>query len=381
MPTKKIVVIDTATIYTGRGGAGGGVWSYTANLLIHVDLYLPDYPNLTIICLANNEFNLPLKNIKVKKMNADFSKLLTRLFYIHFYLPVFCLFKNAVLHKVTSEVPWFSVKKTIVTVHDCMAQFYKRKHYSSNSKGINLKNWYFESIDKRAVNKSYLIFTPSNSIKLEIVENFKIDAKKIIPTHLAATNQINSISAAKTSKSEVQLYCIAAFHRHKGHLRLIEIFEKVFEKYNLPMTLNLRGHIHNQEYYNEVKSKVENSPAKNSIKFVSYDRNVKIGEIYSNADWVILLSEYEGFGLPVIEAQACGVPVICSDIGVFKETAENSVIYISNNLNTAEAAETLYSAVKNEEIRNTTINLGLENYKRFSWDRLGKQMLDIYDSV
>lgn len=376
---KRIVVIDAATIYPGKGGAGGGIWSYALNLLQELDNALQKGEfNMKIVCLVNRESNLVLENIEVKKVPFELQNILVRLFYIHLYLPVYCLFKKSVLHKLYFEAPYFPLNKTLVTIHDCMGDFYKGKTYSRQSIGQRLKAAYFNFINSRAITNSNFICTPSQFIKDELVNNYRIQAEKVIVTPLASYAKIQENFQIEKEASPINIYCIAAFHPHKGHLRLLDVFEILLKEYKITVNLYLRGHVPDNAYYSEVLNRINKSSAKQNIFLIKYEARSKVEDIYRDADWVILLSEYEGFGLPVIEAQTFGTPVICSDIQVFREVGGDSVAYLENDLTPFSAAKKLYQLLNDDDIRKRIIQMGLSNAKRYSWKKFANQMIDIY---
>ena len=81
-----------------------------------------------------------------------------------------------------------------------------------------------------------------------------------------------------------------------------------------------RGHVIDSEYYEKVRRLSETLPANISVSFASYEKAASSADVYRHVDGLLLLSQYEGFGLPPMEAQGLGVPVVVSDIPVFRET-------------------------------------------------------------
>jgi glycosyltransferase involved in cell wall biosynthesis len=379
----KRIIIDIATIYPGKGGAGGGIWSYSANLLLEIDNILQhNKSEIEFVCLVNREFSLPLKKIKVEVVSLNLQNFIARFFYIHFYLPFYCRTRRAALHKTYFEVPYFKLVRTLVTIHDCMQDFYKQKIYTSNRFSDRLKNFYFDTITRRAIQKSDLICSPSQFIKDEIVHTYGVLSNKITVTPLAASSSVTSNPGKQLLASEsINIYCIAAFHRHKGHLRLLDIFETLINTYPLDVRLYLRGHIHNAESYRLVTDRIANSSLKDRVFIVNYQAKSDMQDIYQDTDWVILLSEYEGFGLPVIEAQSIGKPVICSDIPVFREVAGDSAAYIGTNIDKQSAAKKLYDLLKDEEVKADLVQKGKLNAARYSWRKFGWQMMEVYERV
>lgn len=380
--TSKTVIIDAATIYPGKGGAGGGIWSYASNLLLELDAAFDHTEHdVSFICMANAEFNLPLRNIKVKKIAANLKRFPLRLGYVHFYLPAFVYSRKAVLHKLYFEVPFLSPSKTMVTIHDCMSSFYKKKKYTRESFPKRLQYFYFNTINDRAIKKSKLICTPSGFVKGEILQNYKVAGEKVIVTPLATTMKGNGGRNTIRPSSVINIYCIAAFHSHKGHLRLIDVFEEMQTRRQIPARLFFRGHIHDHDYYNKILKRIERSPVKDQISFVKYDRKSDLSEIYQHADWVVLLSEYEGFGLPIIEAQANGIPVICSDIPVFREVGGESVLYLNGDWSVARQGQKLYEYITDPGLGEKIVDEGFQNLERYSWKKFAQQMLKIYEEI
>ena len=90
-------------------------------------------------------------------------------------------------------------------------------------------------------------------------------------------------------------------------------------------------------------------------------------------------SLYEGFGIPLIEAQYCGCPVLCSDIPVFREIGANSVEYCEPTTN--EIANKLESLINNSQRLQELSELGKENVKRYSIEKITEQLKDVIIST
>lgn len=118
-----------------------------------------------------------------------------------------------------------------------------------------------------------------------------------------------------------------------------------------------------------------------------YGRYQKIGfidnddlrHLYNRAFFLCYPSEYEGFGIPLLEAQACGCPVVCQCKSSIPEVANNTVLYIdSNSLSVSiDAIKTLYD----ETTYNQFIQNGLENVKNFSWEKCAKEHQRFYEKI
>lgn len=111
--------------------------------------------------------------------------------------------------------------------------------------------------------------------------------------------------------------------------------------------------------------------------FVSND---ELRKIYNRAFCLIYPSEYEGFGIPVIEAQACGCPVVCQALSSIPEVAGDAGVYISSKddiLENVKRVERLKDSAEFERVR----QLGLDNVKRFSWDKCAEETQKFYREI
>lgn len=376
MKKKACIIIDLATIYPGKGGAGGGIWTYASQLVTELDRYADRWADsFDITVVVNKEARIQkLNKLKIRRIAMDLSFFPNRLFYVHIWLPVYCWCTKSILHKTYFEVPLFSVKNTIVTIHDCMASFY-RENYRKSSVNRGLKGMYFRWITWWAVRRSKIVCTPSHAVKKELVTRYGIcpDKVRVTPLGVAVVN----IERRKHVNDRQQIFCVSAFHRHKNHQRLLDIFEQLV-LLGINASLHLRGHISDKKFFQDILEKKQKMKSAERVFFEPYDPNAYLSSIYAEADWMMLLSAYEGFGLPVIEAQAFGVPVICSDIPVFREVAGGAAIYIDEQKEPAVIAEDIFSVLSDPEKREDLSIKGKANSMRYTWERFIDNMISVY---
>ena len=172
-----------------------------------------------------------------------------------------------------------------------------------------------------------------------------------------------------------RLAVIAGFYPHKGHLQVIALAEKFIANGFTNFTIDFRGNPAYKGYINDLSIAIASAKLGDHIKFVKFDAQASLQNIYSNYDAFLLLSEYEGFGLPVLEAQANNIPVICSEIAVFKEILGNSAIFLPNSFDDDIIITDLIASLKNPEKLKEYIKLGNKNIEKFSW---GKMAVETY---
>lgn len=115
------------------------------------------------------------------------------------------------------------------------------------------------------------------------------------------------------------------------------------------------------------------------VKFLGYVPEKDLPALYSGAIAFTFPSLFEGFGLPILEAQACGCPVLTSNISSMPEVAGKGAIYV-DPYNTSDIVKGMRK-INNQETRNKLIKKGFENIKRFSWDKCAEETLKVLENT
>jgi glycosyltransferase involved in cell wall biosynthesis len=108
--------------------------------------------------------------------------------------------------------------------------------------------------------------------------------------------------------------------------------------------------------------------------------NTQLNLLYNNASWFVYPSAYEGFGIPILEAQKAGCPVICSNMSSIPEVAGKGASMI-DNISATKIADILLQSQSRSELKNKIIKEGLVNSKRFSWDKCYQDTKQLYFDV
>jgi len=168
-------------------------------------------------------------------------------------------------------------------------------------------------------------------------------------------------------------------HPVKNHIKLIEAFGIFKERTKFPHRLVLAGGDSNNASL--IKESAAESPWRNDIFFTGHFPQTSLPELYNGADFAVVPSIYEGFGMGALEAMACGVPVICARAASLPETAEHAALYF-DPLNTEDMADRMVTVSTDREKYNECRRLGLERVKSFSWERCMERTLQvIYDNA
>lgn len=376
---KEIICIDISNVVPGKGGTGGGISTYAINLIKNLDVIL-DKNSPTIYCIKNSDFTglTELKNIIIKNKKVNNSNFVSRLFWLHVRLPFFCLEnKIALLHRIVPELPAIRVCKYIITVHDFMFDFYlqnpKLQKYLSGTSLLKFK--IFKKLCHMAIGMSNGIIVPAETILNELTDKFHIQNKKVAAIYEASEFPAHELKEKKNDTLNIGV--VAGFYPHKGHLQVIKLARNFLDLGFINFKIFMRGSHVYKSYVEDIRKEILKSGLQSFIIFEPFVKDITLEEIYSKFDLVLLLSEYEGFGLPVLEAQSYSVPVACSGIAIFKEILKESAFYINPEF-TREYLIMLIQEISSEERLKEKRKEGLNNVKRFSWHKMSYDTLNLY---
>ncbi|MCL2008353.1 MAG: glycosyltransferase family 4 protein [Treponema sp.] len=170
------------------------------------------------------------------------------------------------------------------------------------------------------------------------------------------------------------LYAARLEHPLKNHVRLIEAFGIFKERTKYPHRLVLAGA--DGQNSDIIKEAATASPYKTDIFFTGHFPGESLPELYAGADFVVVPSLYEGFGIAVLEAMASGVPLACARAGSLPETAGHAALYF-DPLNTEDMADRMVTLTTKRDIHRECRSLGLERARNFSWDVCTSHTLEI----
>ncbi len=241
------------------------------------------------------------------------------LMYKQIQLPLKILFYNADYVICPDYIaPYFTFKANRVTVlHDSLFWDYK-KNYSF------LWNKYFISLINFGINSRTQIITTSNYSKKNLI--------KILGSDKSISYVYQSFNFHKTSSSNYitpknYLLHIGSFEKRKDLITLVKAF-KIVDDPNLKLVLAGAQIINgNSEVLNEIKTFIVQNKLENKVILAGYVSKEEASILYKNARIYVFPSLDEGFGIPILEALSFSIPVICSDIDVFREIGDDYVEY------------------------------------------------------
>ena len=264
------------------------------------------------------------------------------LIYKQIQLPLKILFFNAdyvICPDYIAPLFTFNAKR-ITVVHDSLFWDHK-KNYSF------LWNKYFISLINLGLNKGTQIITTSNYSKKKLI--------KILGNHRDINFVYQSFNFHKTSSSnytipENYLLHIGSFEKRKDLITLVKAF-KLIDDSNLKLVLAGAQIINgNSEVLNEIKTFILQNKLESKVILAGYVSIEEASVLYKNARIYVFPSLDEGFGIPILEALSFSVPVICSDIDVFKEVGGDYVEYFKVG-DSISLSKKITSILKSENLK------------------------------
>jgi len=268
---------------------------------------------------------------------------------------------------------------TVVTIPDIAPLLFPNRYPPG------LKGWLRNKIQLHSLKSAKAIITLSSSSRDDISRVLKIKGGIIFPIHLSYNPSFRVIKNKKLLekvKSKYELpekfaLFIGNPNWNKNILGVaeaciranIDIFfvGQAFENTLKTPHAELKS-------YNKFLETYHNHPLVHLLGFVDEKELVAICNL---AYTLLLPSFYEGFGMPILEAQACGTPVITSNISSMPEVAGEGAI-LADPYNVDEIVEALTRINRNEELTNQLTKAGFENIKRFSWEKTAIETIDVY---
>ncbi len=276
------------------------------------------------------------------------------------------------------------LKPSIVTVHGLMTYLLKKKKQRNLYQ--NAIHQFFDALAVRGLRKAQKIITVSHFLKQELINHTGIPDGNIRVIHEAVDHQV---FRTKTIDDEFRnkhgllnkyryILYVGSEQPNKNFLLLIKAFARIHNRFTNVKLLKI-GQPEFQTERKKALRLIEELGIKDKVIFLGH-----IGEelplFYNVSEIFVYPSSFEGFGLPPLEAMACGVPVICSNAGALPEVTGSAAASI-DRIDIDSLAEMMEKLLDDKPLREEYISRGMENANRFSWDQTAKKTLEVYCQV
>ncbi len=241
--------------------------------------------------------------------------------------------------------------KTVVTVHDLGSEYLPKMHQLK-------QRLYLKWITHYQLKHATKLIAVSKATKEDLIKKVGIDPQKVAVIYEGYNKEL--YFDTKRDIKDFFLF-VGTVQPRKNLERLIKAVTKLGEKL---VIVGSRGW-HSEKIYQ----------APNNIKFLGRVLDKDLPKLYREAKALLFPSLFEGFGLPILEAQVCGCPVLTSNISSMPEVAGKGAIYVN-----PYDIDDIVRGIKQID-REKLIKAGFENIKRFSWKKCAQQTLKVLESI
>ncbi|MDH7482320.1 MAG: glycosyltransferase family 1 protein [Armatimonadota bacterium] len=283
-----------------------------------------------------------------------------------------------ILHAPAHVLPIACPSKSVVTVLDL--SFLRFPQYFPQFQRQYLKWFTFWSVQR-----ANAVITISEHSKREIVELLHVPENKVFVTPLGVDRNFHPVAGEEIARvasrygiGENTILFIGTLEPRKNIHSLIAAFDVVRKKFNQRCTLVLAGG--KGWFYHELFEFVRQLHLGDSIRFLGYVPAEDLPALYGAASVFVYPSVYEGFGLPPLEAMACGTPVITSSTTSLPEVVGDVGIMVEPH-DVEALADAILRVLCDFDLRQEMKAKGIERAKRFSWEETARQTLKVYNNI
>ena len=270
-----------------------------------------------------------------------------------------------------------SRRPTILTVHDLIYRLFPQHHKRLNYTYLNAAMPLF-------VRRANAIITISEASKRDLINAYGVPADKVHVVYEAASPSFQPQPMAAQSRVRAlyglpdrYLLYVGTIEPRKNLPRLLQAVEALRAQ-GLDIGLAIVGS--KGWLYDDLFQQLERSPARHAVVLPGYLPDGDLPAVYAAAEVAVLASVYEGFGLPVLEAMASGVPVVCSHAASMPELGGDAARYF-DPYSVAEMTAVIGQVLRDDALRAEMRRQGFAQAARFSWTRAAQETMDLYRRV
>jgi glycosyltransferase involved in cell wall biosynthesis len=365
-----------------------GIGRYVRNLAAHLIPHLRETESLTLLAHRDH----PLKGLRFDRANPQIQTIYTPVspFSLQQQWTIPRLLRRQVSPSSASSVyhsPYYLMPyrvpcPTVLTVYDVIALLYPQAVSA-------LARAFFGVTTALALGTSAHIVTISESTRRDLLAAFKTDPARVTTIHLAAEDgffprpldERQRLRAAYRLPDHFLLY-FGINKPHKNLVRLVDAYASLLaeptDTADPAPALVIAGAWDGR--YPEAKMRAAYHGLGESVRFLGPVDEADLPALYSASTAFVFPSRYEGFGLPILEAMACGAPVACGHASSLPEVAGAAAFYFDAE-DTGSIAQAIRALSTDSGLRRTLSEAGLRRSREFSWSRTAAETINVYRSL
>lgn len=348
----KIALVNNLSSHCGLGKYAFSLY-HQLKKITDIDHIFFDYEEGSLKCLNKNKIITKITSLKLFK-----NKLLT-IKWLGKYIPKYSLY-----HIANQNLSFLNIKPKIVSCHDVIGC-----KFPSNLIEFNIRKYLYSGLKN-----SEKIIVDSACTKKDLINLLGIPRQKIKIVYLGVDHAIFKQTIDPKKSEKITILHASSGEKRKNVENLARALSKVRTKMKFhfviigdPVNFHLQFHkileSHKVDYYIK-KGLTEEA----------------LSHQYNISDLFVFPSLYEGFGLPVLEAMACGCPVITSNLSSLPEVGGDAPLYV-NPHDVNGIARAIERVLTNKNLRKEMIEKGLKQAKKFSWEKTAKETVEAYREV
>jgi glycosyltransferase involved in cell wall biosynthesis len=260
----------------------------------------------------------------------------------------------------------------VTVVHDLLPLFFPAEYPR--------QQYYFRSFVPRVLRSSQVIVADSESTRQDIIQGYRIAPERvtvIYPGYDPVTYCTNGLAPSPAAAEESYLLYVGNLLPHKNLLNLLDAFAILRRRRGARLVIRGDGQ---PAYARAVRERVETLGLAAAVSFQGYAAGSELRDLYARAACLVLPSLREGFGLPVLEAMACGTPVITSSSSSLPEVGGDAALRV-DPYEAVDLSDAMYRVLTDADLREDLRERGLKWVRGFSWRRTAEQMSRLLDDV
>jgi alpha-1,3-rhamnosyl/mannosyltransferase len=373
------IVLDARTL---RGKAGG-VATYVEALVQHLPACLP---NVQFIFLRHPDLKKKLSdapNVTEWSLGWPANSLWTY-FRMGRWLNA-RLTANDLFHAPQRIIPKNLNIKSVVTVHDLMQIVCPEQVFPSVFERVFVTP-YWSSAMRNAIRRANRLVAVSQHTADETVRLDPSAAERVRVVRHGKSESFRPIEKREAERltdalipSERRFFLVlGGGYPNKNHTAAVAGFARA--TVDLPADIDLLVVQRQRTFPVELRKLLRQSGIRDRVHVLRSVTNEQLVALYNRAEALVFPSRYEGFGLPVLEAMACGCPVICSDATSLPEVAGDAALFVKPN-DDAEIAGAMQRLVKDKTLKSSLSERGLRQAARFDWKKTAAETVSVYREI
>jgi glycosyltransferase involved in cell wall biosynthesis len=277
------------------------------------------------------------------------------------------------VHSLASTAPLWGRFRRVVTVHDLIYTRFPDAHAGIRDKGMRV-------LVPAAARRSHRVIADSRSTRDDLIDVLGLSADRIdvVPLGLGAVRRVEPLPEAQTRArfhlgARRVLLALSAKRPHKNLPALIGAIASLPEEQRPVLVLPGYAAAHEQD----LRTRANAAGVVDDVRFLGWLSSDELEGLWAIADAFVLPSLYEGFGLPVLEAMARGVPVACSNASSLPEVAGDAALLFDPTDEPA-IADAISRLLVEDRLRDRLVARGRNRVQEFTWERTAQLTLESY---